>query len=110
MNCFWKGFMVGGVVLFWLGFIVAAILAVGGGVPGIYEKMRKKFSASKESGISFHASNSDGLPDEVLRIASDGFYVRGVKLKQDENEVRKVWEAFTDWCHQMGIFNGRVER
>jgi hypothetical protein len=33
---------------------------------------------------------SDG---EMLRIANDGFYVRGVKLPQDENEAKAVYDA-----------------
>jgi len=34
---------------------------------------------------------------EILRIAADGFYVRGKKLEQDETEARKVYEAMTGW-------------
>lgn len=40
---------------------------------------------------------------EMLRIAPDGFYVRGVKLEQDAAEARKVYEAFADWCRAQGI-------
>lgn len=35
--------------------------------------------------------------DEMLRVAPDGFYVRGVKLDQNELEAIKVYEAFTEW-------------
>lgn len=42
--------------------------------------------------------------EEMLRVAADGFYVRGVKLEQDESEARKVWEAFTAWCRSQGMF------
>ncbi len=34
---------------------------------------------------------------EMLRVAKDGFYVRGVKLPQDEAEARAVYEAFIEW-------------
>lgn len=43
--------------------------------------------------ITFHAAKND----EMLKITSDGFYVRGVKLEQDEQEARKVYEAFHSW-------------
>lgn len=39
---------------------------------------------------------------EILRIAPDGFYVRGVKLEQDETEARKVFDAMSDWLKFMG--------
>ena len=35
--------------------------------------------------------------DELLRIAKDGFYVRGVKIEQDEKEAEKVYNAFHQW-------------
>lgn len=42
--------------------------------------------------ITFNTSS-----DEILRIAKDGFYVRGVKVEQDENEAEKVYNAFHSW-------------
>jgi hypothetical protein len=44
--------------------------------------------------ITFSAAAPDG---EMLRIANDGFYVRGVKLPQDENEAKAVYDAFIAW-------------
>jgi len=38
-----------------------------------------------------------GDGDELLRIAKDGFYVRGVKIEQDEEEAEKVYNAFHAW-------------
>lgn len=35
--------------------------------------------------------------DKMLTIAHDGFYVRGVKIEQDENEAKKVYDSFTQW-------------
>lgn len=35
--------------------------------------------------------------DEMLRIAKDGFYVRGVKIEQDSEEAEKVYNAFHSW-------------
>jgi hypothetical protein len=46
--------------------------------------------------ISF-VTQAGGEQTEMLRVASDGFYVRGVKLEQDADEARKVFDAFTEW-------------
>ena len=46
-----------------------------------------------DSTITFHATKNN----EMLRIASDGFYVRGVKLEQNEQEAEKVYNAFHQW-------------
>jgi uncharacterized protein YeaO (DUF488 family) len=32
--------------------------------------------------------------EEILRISKDGFWVRGVKVEQGENEAKEVYEAF----------------
>ncbi len=45
------------------------------------------------SNITFNAEKND----EMLKITSDGFYVRGVKLEQDEQEARRVYDAFHSW-------------
>ena len=42
--------------------------------------------------IVLHASST-----EMLRVAKDGFYVRGVKIQQDEQEAEKVYNAFHQW-------------
>lgn len=34
---------------------------------------------------------------EMLRVAKDGFYVRGVKIEQNEEEAEKVYNAFHQW-------------
>lgn len=31
---------------------------------------------------------------EMIRITNDGFYVRGVRVKQNKGEARKVYKAF----------------
>jgi len=38
-----------------------------------------------------------GGSDELLRIAKDGFYVRGVKVEQNAEEAEKVYTAFHAW-------------
>jgi len=32
--------------------------------------------------------------DEMLRVAKDGFYVRGVRVEADEKEANTLYEAF----------------
>lgn len=35
--------------------------------------------------------------EEMMRVSSDGFYVRGVKVPQDENEALAVYTQFKLW-------------
>ena len=35
--------------------------------------------------------------EPMLEVREDGFYVRGVKLEQDEKEAREVYESFKAW-------------
>jgi len=34
---------------------------------------------------------------EMLRIAKDGFYIRGVRINQDDKESEIVYNAFHRW-------------
>lgn len=49
-------------------------------------------STDTESNITFTANTC-----EMLRVAKDGFYIRGVKIHQDAKEAEKVYNAFTSW-------------
>jgi hypothetical protein len=40
---------------------------------------------------------SAGGDQEMLKITKDGFYVRGVKVEQDEKEAEAVYKAFKRW-------------
>lgn len=42
--------------------------------------------------ISFMMNN-----ECVLKIAKDGFYVRGKRVNQDDNEAEVVYNAFHQW-------------
>lgn len=35
--------------------------------------------------------------EEMLKVGPDGFWVRGVKVDQDENEAQAVYEGFKAW-------------
>ena len=45
--------------------------------------------------------------DEMLRVAQDGFYVRGVKVEADAKEAKAVYEAFKQWM-TYAILNGEI--
>ena len=45
--------------------------------------------------------------DEMLRVAKDGFYVRGVRVEADEKEAKAVYEAFKQWM-TYAILNGEI--
>lgn len=47
---------------------------------------------SPKNDITLHSGET-----EMLRIAEDGFYVRGVKLKQDDKEISEVYNCFKEW-------------
>ena len=51
--------------------------------------------ANRANTITLYAGGDE--PNEMLRIAKDGFYVRGVKLEQDEKEAALVYNAFREW-------------
>lgn len=47
-----------------------------------------------QNNITFHAGASS---TEMLKIGKDGFWVRGVKIEQDDKEAEKVYNAFRAW-------------
>jgi hypothetical protein len=49
-------------------------------------------SSPPENNIVFHSGNA-----ETLRVAEDGFYVRGVKVPVDDNEAIAVYKAFKEF-------------
>jgi hypothetical protein len=44
--------------------------------------------------ITFHAGNTN---NEMLRVSPKGFWVRGVKVEQDDKEAEVVYNAFKQW-------------
>jgi hypothetical protein len=38
-----------------------------------------------------------GGADEMIRVTRDGFWVRGVRVPQDEQEAETVYNAFKQW-------------
>jgi hypothetical protein len=35
--------------------------------------------------------------EEMLRVGPDGFFVRGKKIEQDDNEAQIVYNSFKEW-------------
>ncbi len=52
-------------------------------------------SAGQVNSISMFAGGDQ--PNEMLRITSDGFWVRGVRVEQDDKEAAIVYNAFREW-------------
>jgi hypothetical protein len=50
------------------------------------------------STIVFHSVEGG----EMLKIARDGFYVRGEKVPQGGDEARTVYDAFVSWLRTTG--------
>lgn len=48
-----------------------------------------KVFAPEENNITCFAGGT-----EMLKVARDGFYIRGVKVEADEKEAEKVYNAF----------------
>jgi len=46
-----------------------------------------------DAAITMMASGAD----EMIRVTRDGFWVRGVKVEQDEREAETVYNAFKQW-------------
>lgn len=49
-------------------------------------------SVDQESNITLNTNST-----EMLRVSKDGFYVRGVRVNQDDKEAEKVYNAFHQW-------------
>jgi hypothetical protein len=50
-------------------------------------------SSLPKNSIIFNTGNSD----EMLRVAKDGFYVRGVRVPVDDREAETVYNAFKEF-------------
>jgi hypothetical protein len=57
------------------------------------QEVNYKFHNPEPAAIAFNA----GPDQEMLKISKDGFYVRGVKVEQDEKEAEAVYKAFKRW-------------
>ena len=61
---------------------------MGGSTEGLYDN----------SSISWNVNATTSFGgDEMLKITPEGFYVRGVKVPQDDKEAETVYNAFKQW-------------
>jgi len=51
------------------------------------------YKPNPDAAISMMANGAD----EMIRVTKDGFWVRGVKVEQDEREAEIVYNAFKQW-------------
>jgi hypothetical protein len=69
------------------------------GDPWVFQKQREaqpviSMTAPPENNIVLYSGST-----EMLRIAEDGFYVRGVKVTQDDKESEEVYNCFKEWLN-----------
>ena len=55
-----------------------------------------EFYGPVPNSITMHAGDGN----EMIRIAPDGFYVRGVKIPADDKEAEIVYNTFKQWLVQ----------
>ena len=56
------------------------------------EQQQYEFHESKPNSVVFNTGS-----EEMLRVAKDGFYVRGVRVPIDDKEAETVYQAFNQW-------------
>jgi hypothetical protein len=61
-----------------------------------------------ENSMSTNDIKLTGGGEEMLRVAEDGFYVRGVKVEADAKEAKRVYKAFKQWM-TWAILNGELK-
>jgi len=61
-------------------------------IDDVLSKPILELTASPANNVVMYAGET-----EMLRIAKDGFYVRGVKLEQDDKEIKEVYNCFKEW-------------
>lgn len=59
-------------------------------------------SLNSRQEYTFHDSQPSSIQlnagaEEMIRVAADGFYVRGVRVPADEKEAETVYNAFKQW-------------
>jgi len=60
-----------------------------------WEKMQNtvyEFRDLEHNSVSLNAG-----VEEMIRVAADGFYVRGVRVPADQQEAETVYQAFKQW-------------
>jgi hypothetical protein len=58
-----------------------------------FEKVLTPSQPEQNSSVVFNVASDE----EILKITKDGFYVRGVKVTQDDREAETVYNAFKEF-------------
>jgi hypothetical protein len=53
------------------------------------------YGINNKNTITFFSGTTED--SEMLRVAPDGFYVRGVRVEADGKEAKEVYTAFKQW-------------
>jgi hypothetical protein len=61
--------------------------------------LKKDTKPVSKNSVNFMLDNNE----EVMSIRQDGFYVRGVKVEQNEDEAKKVYDTFCEWLSKQDI-------
>lgn len=72
------------------GFIAEEVATV---LPGTFSIDTTAVEEARNT-ITFHAGNTN---TEMLKVSPKGFWVRGVKVEQDDKEAEVVYNAFKQW-------------
>jgi hypothetical protein len=65
-------------------------------------KVMANWAIDDTTSYNFHEPKSNNIicnvgPTEMLRVAEDGFYVRGEKIPVDDKEAETVYNAFKEF-------------
>lgn len=66
-----------------------------GQVLSSWVKRSQDDDAVESSDITFKTGGAE--PSEMLRVAPDGFWVRGQRVPVDDREAETVYRAFREW-------------
>lgn len=58
-------------------------------------------SDTDPNSIVMHVGGTES--GEMLKVSKDGFWVRGVKVPQDDKEAETVYNAFLQWMSHMAL-------
>ena len=72
-----------------------------------YNLEMDQFGPGQSNTLGTNNISLTGGGEEMLRIAEDGFYVRGVRVEADAKEAQAVYSAFKQWM-SWAIMNGQL--
>lgn len=66
------------------------------------QMLQQTIQAVNNTTYTFHEPTPNDITcmaggEEMLRVGPDGFWVRGVKVPQDDNEAEAVYKAFKEF-------------